>query len=257
MTTLQRYFVSEENWYDDGVMLTDDFHHIIRVMRYQIDDMITCVHPNKQIALCKIINIDEEKQIVHTSIIDWLHDDVELPVEVTILQSLPKGNKLELIIQKGTELGATRFILFQSERSIVKWDERKTNNRLQRYRKIAKEASEQSKRNVIPTVDYVANINEFLNEYTHKNVLKLIAYEEEAKENKAPSLTKQLSKLNEGETLAICIGPEGGFSTNEISFFKKNGFSPVRLGKRILRTETASLYALAAISYHFEELIRE
>lgn len=178
----------------------------------------------------------------------------ELPVNVTILQSLPKGNKLEFIIQKGTELGASRFFLFASERSIVKWDEKKVKNRLERYEKIAKEASEQAKRNVIPEILYVENLHDLLDNLNDVKGSKLIAYEDEAKREPATSLATQLKNVETNGEILVAIGPEGGFSEEEVKLFQNNGFVPVRLGKRILRTETAPLYVLSAISYHFEEL---
>lgn len=251
---MQTYFVDEKNWQENEVIISDDAHHIIRVMRYNIGDKILCVHPNTQVAKCNIIAINNDEETVHAKIIEWLNVDNELPVRVTILQSLPKGNKVELIIQKGTELGANQFILFESERSIVKWDEKKVKKRIERYNKIAKEASEQSKRNIIPQIKYVKNINDYLKNKNNVNSIKLIAYEEEAKQKRTTSFSKLLQSVKENEEIIVCIGPEGGFTEEEIVFFKEYGFEPIRLGKRILRTETASLYTLAAISYHFEEL---
>lgn len=250
---MQRYFVSELNWTEDSVKLTEDYHHIVRVMRYEVGDTFTCVHPNKRIALCQIEKIDEAEKAVYASIIETLKEDTELPIHVTIMQSLPKGNKLEWIIQKGTELGASLFILFPSERSVVKWDEKKVMNRLKRYEKIAKEASEQSKRTIIPQIIFMKSLEEYVENNRFHSSMQLIAYEEEAKADMANTFGRSLLNLNEGESLTLCIGPEGGFTDNEIAFLKKHSFQPVRLGKRILRTETASLYALAALSYHFEE----
>lgn len=254
MISLQTYFVKEENWQVDEVIITEDAHHLIRVMRYEIDDNVMCVHPNGKIAKCNIVALDEASKIVRAKIVEWLPIDNELPVRITILQSLPKGNKLEWIIQKGTELGATRFLLFQSERSIVKWDKKKVKNRLQRYEKIAKEASEQSKRNMIPTIDYIDNMNQYIAKITTDQCLKIIAYEEEAKQERTSSFFQLLNRVNHHDEIVVCIGPEGGFTEKEVAFFKEKGFIPTRLGKRILRTETASLYALAAIAYHVEEM---
>lgn len=251
---MQTYFVEENNWQENEVFISEDAHHIIRVMRYNIGDVILCVHPNRQVAKCEITSFNKDESLVIAKIMEWLDIDNELPVQVTILQSLPKGNKLELIVQKGTELGASKFIFFESKRSIVKWDGKKAKNRIQRYEKIAKEASEQAKRNIVPKISYVENINQFIENIDNQHCLKLIAYEEEAKQNRTSSFSQQLKQVRANEEIYIIIGPEGGLTEDEVQYFNKYGFVPVRLGKRILRTETASLYALSAISYHLEEL---
>lgn len=251
---MQRYFIEESQWTNERVTITEDAHHIIRVMRYEIGDKIICVHPNGKAAECEIIELDEAGKTVLATISSWLQSDSELPVNVTILQSLPKGSKLDLIIQKGTELGATQFVLYESDRSLVKWNHKKRDNRLQRYQKIAKEASEQSGRTVIPEIIYIENIEQYIKDDMLENSIKLLAYEEEAKRRNHTSLYSELSKTHENKHILVVIGPEGGFSPEEVSLFSDHKFTPVRLGKRILRTETASLYVLASISYHLEEM---
>lgn len=251
---MQRYFIDESQWTNDRVTITEDAHHIIRVMRYEIGDKIICVHPDGKAAECEIVDLDEAGKKVLATITSWLKSDSELPVDVTILQSLPKGSKLDLIIQKGTELGAAQFVLFESDRSVTKWNRKKRDNRLQRYQKIAKEASEQSGRTVIPEIIYIDNVEEYIKDNSLANSVKILAYEEEAKRSDHISLYSELSKMQENNHILVAIGPEGGFSPTEVTLFSNNHFTPVRLGKRILRTETASLYALASISYHLEEM---
>lgn len=249
---MQRYYVPENNWQELEVLLTDDdAHHIQRVMRQNIDDELICNHPNGQAAICVIETIEDNH--IKVRIKKWLENDNELPVYVTILQGLPKKSKLELILQKGTELGAGAFQIFEADRSIAKWDLKKADNRYKRYNKIIKEASEQCHRNMLPQlkpVDSLYNIIENNTEYDHI----LFGYEEEAKREPTSSFSDILQQVNYGESILLIIGPEGGFSKEEVVSLKNKGAIPVRLGKRILRTETASLYALASISYHFEEL---
>jgi len=249
---LQRYFIPKINWKDDLVsILEDDAHHISRVMRYNEGDQIICVHPNGNTAIGQIRAMQKGK--IQVEIIEWLNQNTELPVHVSIAQGLPKGNKLELVLQKGTELGAARFHLFEADRSISKWDSKKSVQKMNRYRKIIKEASEQSHRNKMPIVNEPVSLEALIEASKEYNML-LFAYEEEAKTEQFSSLGTALSKLKVNDRILICIGPEGGFSNQEVTLLKEHQFSPVRLGKRILRTETASLYALASISYHFEEL---
>src|SRR5699024_11702257 len=123
---------------------------------------IIWVNQESKSATSKIEEINETEKYVLAKIIEWTEENVELPISVTIVQSLAKGNKLDLIIQKGTELGANQFILFQSERSVVKWDKKKIKNRLRRYEKIAKEASEQSGRTVVPKIQFVEQVSTYL-----------------------------------------------------------------------------------------------
>src|SRR5699024_3103171 len=107
-----------------------------------------------------------------------LKEKTEIPVRITITQALPKGNKLDYMLQKATELGASHFTLFQAERSVVKWDEKRGQKKLARYETIVKEASEQSHRNQIPTITAYASLQEMINENKQASI-KIFAYEEE------------------------------------------------------------------------------
>jgi len=248
---LQRYFIEDTDWINNEIVIEgNDAHHILRVMRHKTGDKIICNHPDGKAAVCTIT--DTEKNKVVAEVQKWLDRSAEIPVKVTIVQGLPKGDKMDLILQKGTELGASAFIPLIAERTVVVWDEKKADKKVKRYKKIVKEASEQSHRNLVPTIYNPMNIADLITESTGYD-LKIFAYEEEAKVDDYRSFGTIIKQLNEGERLIICIGPEGGFSENEASILKENDFQPVRLGPRILRTETAPLYALASISYHFEE----
>ncbi|SET61577.1 16S rRNA (uracil1498-N3)-methyltransferase [Oceanobacillus limi] len=249
---MQRYFIPAENWEDDLVTIDgEDAHHILRVMRYQVNDTFIGNHPNTKAAICKIVNV--EAGVVQAYVEQWLEENAEMPVEITIAHGLPKGDKLELVLQKGTELGASGFIPFKADRSIVKWDKKKENKKRDRFAKIVKEASEQSHRNKVPTVQQLMSLHELIEESSKYNV-KIFAYEEEAKVVNYISFSEIVKELRESDRVFVCIGPEGGFSQHEVETLKENDFKPVRLGPRILRTETAPLYVLASISYHLEEL---
>lgn len=239
---------------DDIVVIKqDDAHHITRVMRFNVNDKIICSHPEGSAAICQITNIYSTH--VEAKIIELLERNVELPVSLTIAQGLPKGDKLDWILQKGTELGAGGFIPFQAERSVVRWNAQKFNKKKERFTKIIKEASEQSHRNKQPTLHPVMSLKELLTESQHYDV-KLFPYEEEAKRSSNQSISQVFSQLNQGERVLVCIGPEGGFSKEEVRLLEENEFQAVRIGPRILRTETAALYVLASLSYHLEELKR-
>ncbi|MFG6121111.1 MULTISPECIES: 16S rRNA (uracil(1498)-N(3))-methyltransferase [Thalassobacillus] len=249
---MQRYFVGEDGWTEQVVTITgEDVHHIVRVMRMQPDDEIICINPSGFAASCRITSTD--KEAVQCNIIKWLDEQVELPVEVTIVQALGKGDKLETVVQKGTELGASQFIPYQAERSVVKWDKKKVDKKISRLEKIAKEASEQCQRTIIPSIHSVHQLDELI-QLGEQYKWKLFAFENEAKQDEYQSLANLVNKMSAGDRVIAVIGPEGGFSQSEAAKLTEAGFHPVRLGPRILRMETAPLYLLASISYHLEEL---
>lgn len=251
---MQRYFISKEQVEDQIIKITgEDVHHIARVMRNKPGDMFICNTDDGKSALCKIKEMHEAE--VQAVIESWLDEFAELPVEVTIAQGIPKGDKFEWILQKGTELGATKFIPFAAERSVAKWDEQKFHKKAKRFEKIIKEASEQSHRNQIPALAPVMSLKALIKE-SESYPVKLFAYEEEAKgeAGDTSAFATALDGLSDNDRILLIIGPEGGISVGEANILKESGFQAVRLGKRILRTETAALYALASISYHMEEL---
>lgn len=248
---MQRYFIDDLESQEQFRISGDDFHHIVRVMRMKNGDEIICVIPNGKSAVCQIEEITDE--MVVANVVKWEEGTRELPVHVVIASGLPKGDKLELIIQKGTELGAYEFVPFTASRSIVKWDSKKAGKKVERWQKIAKEAAEQSHRNIVPSVKEPVSLKQLVkhaDDYTYK----LIAYEEEAKAGEASVLSATLAKMEKGQSLLIVFGPEGGLTTEEVNLLIENGFLACGLGPRILRTETAPLYALSAVSYHFELL---
>ena len=245
---MQRYFIQEIIDEETVTVSGDDFHHMTRVMRMEIGDRFYGV-VNTGTALIEIDNILE--QSLRGRIVEWVDETKELPIQVSIANGLPKGDKLEWVIQKGTELGAHAFIPFMATRSIVKWDAKKAAKKTERLRKIAKEAAEQSHRTVIPEIEDPVTFNRLLQmaeNYDHK----LVAYEEEAKQGESLRLVETLKEIKQGEKLLIVFGPEGGLDEKEIEELIAQGFRTCSLGPRILRTETAPMYALSAISYQLE-----
>lgn len=248
---MQRYFV--KNRANDNSFFIDeeDRHHIVKVMRMQIGDEIICVDPDGKSAVCKIAEITDEQVVA--DVVQWKDEKHELPIFITIASGLPKGDKLEWIIQKGTELGAHGFLPFAARRSVVKWDDKKAAKKIERWQKIAKEAAEQSHREFLPQVSNPVSFKALL-EKSKEFDYKLAAFEEESRSGETSAFSSALQKMQKGQTLLLVFGPEGGLSEEEADAFKEHGFHLCGLGPRILRTETAPLYALAAISYHFELL---
>ena len=170
---MQHYFVNEKNE-DYFIFDKETMHHIINVMRMRNNDNIICVY-QKEFYNAKIeIN---GKEVV-ARIVDKLDINNELNVHINLIYGIPKGEKLDLVLQKATELGVKEITLFNSERSIVKFDESKINTKMERFNKIVKGASEQSKRNIIPKVNKPININEI-----PLNDINIIAFEEESSNN--------------------------------------------------------------------------
>lgn len=231
----------------------DDFHHITRVMRMVLGEKIIVVNENSLVAHAVISEITNDT--VFGTILEWKNEECELPVKVAIASGLPKGDKLEYIVQKGTELGATQFIPFIAARSVVKWDPKKASKKIERLQKIAKEAAEQSHRSVLPAVQNPMSVAQFIH-YAASFDYKVVAFEEEAKRGETAKLAKVLTTVKPGQSILFAFGPEGGLTVEEVNKLIDSGFIACGLGPRILRTETAPLYALAAVSYQVELLLR-
>ena len=248
---MQRYFVGLQANNDHFLINEEDRHHIVKVMRMEIGDQIICVDPEGKQAVCKLSEITNSSVVA--DVVQWIDESPELPISITIASGLPKGDKLEWIIQKGTELGAHQFLPFSAARSVVKWDEKKAVKKMERWQKIAKEAAEQSHRTKVPNIINPMSFKDLLKKSKDFDY-KLAAYEEESRQGETSVLSSTLQKMKGGQNLLFVFGPEGGLAEEEVQQLNEYGFSLCGLGPRILRTETAPLYSLAAISYHFELL---
>jgi len=232
---MQRYF--NDTNLDVFELSSDDSYHIVKVMRNNIGDKVEVVI-DKHLYICEII---EMKNLVTVKKIKELECESELPCYVTIAQSLVKEQKMDLILQKSCELGVSEIIPINTTRSIVKLDKKETK-KLERWNKILKEASEQSKRIIIPKINEIMDIKALAKlDYD----IKILCTVNEL----SMSLKKVLSQDLNNLKILLVIGPEGGFTDNEEKFLIDNGFISTSFGNRVLRTETASLYALSIINY--------
>ncbi|MFJ5715424.1 16S rRNA (uracil(1498)-N(3))-methyltransferase [Neobacillus sp. NPDC093127] len=248
---MQRYFVKHRANDDSFFIDEEDRHHIVKVMRMQIGDQIICVDPEGKQAICRLAEITDESVVA--DVVQWKEEVSELPISITIASGLPKGDKLEWIIQKGSELGAHQFLPFSAARSVVKWDEKKAAKKIERWQKIAKEAAEQSHRTMMPEIMSPMNFKALMGKSSDFD-FKLAAFEDESRNGEISVFSSTLKQMKKGQSLLLVFGPEGGLADEEVKLLKENGFDLCGLGPRILRTETAPLYALSAISYHFELL---
>lgn len=249
---MQRYFLTDQpsDYQTETISLRgEQYHHMVRVMRMKEKAQVMLVLPDGTAFKAEISAIDEDS--VH---LQWVSDETqakELPVHITIASGLPKGDKLEWIVQKGTELGAAAFLPFNSEYSIVKWNAKKAEKKQERLQKIAQEAAEQAHRTKIPEVQSLVSFKELV-EYSREFDYCLVAYEENAKNGEMKQFRSIVSQLKPQDKVLVAFGPEGGLSPGEIELMETNGFVVCSLGPRILRTETAPLYALSAISFALE-----
>ncbi|WP_349407881.1 16S rRNA (uracil(1498)-N(3))-methyltransferase [Pseudalkalibacillus sp. SCS-8] len=250
---MQRYFVTPDQMTDSTVRITgDDVKHISKVMRMSPGDQVICSDNQDRVAVCEIEELNDSS--VELTIVEWSEFETELPIPVTIAQGLPKHDKLEMIVQKGTELGASKFLPFQASRSIVKWDDKKSRKKTERLLKIIKEAAEQSHRNRMPDCEEPVSFKQLLS-VSEEYSIKVVAYEEEAKQDERSNLAKLLTKIDPSvDRMLVVIGPEGGLTDEEVERLQEAGFVTCGFGPRILRTETAPFYILSAVSYQLELL---
>ena len=219
-----------------------DAHHIRHVLRMQVGDQLELLDGTGKIYTAKIAQMSKEKIIC--TILSEKIEKSESKVSITIAQCLPKAKKMDLIIQKCTELGVAKIIPVISERSVAKGE------KLERWKKIAKEASEQCGRATIPEISPLLKFSEVL-KLAKDYDLALIPWELEDKTTLKKILTGLEASRPAG--LVILVGPEGGFSTQEVELVINAGFKSISLGKRILRTETAGMAILSMINYEYSQ----
>ncbi|MBM7565629.1 RsmE family RNA methyltransferase [Paenibacillus sacheonensis] len=251
---MQRYFVTPEQIDGSRIVLAgDDAHHITRVMRMETDDVIMVSDGVSRVAEAKIVSLAPGK--VEAEAAEWLPVSGEPVWSVTVAQSLPKGDKMELVIQKGTEIGAAAFVPFESQRMIVQYDGKKEAKRLERWGKIAKEAAEQAHRSRIPAIHAVESWKGLLALIPAFD-LTLFCYEKESggRGLREAVADRSASWGDEARRIALIVGPEGGFTEREAEEAEKAGAVIVGLGKRILRTETAAMVGLACLMYESGEM---
>ena len=240
------FFVNGDSREGDRYVISgSDHNHIKNVLRMKIGENLL-VSDSGASHLCVIEEYTEESAIV--SIVEENYNDTELPVRIYLFQGLPKGDKLELIIQKAVELGVYEIIPVEMSRSVVKIEDKKRKSKQERWQAIAESAAKQSKRNIIPTVreatsykqamELVKTLDVFAVPYENKDGMKATA--------------ECLEKIKGARSVGILIGPEGGFDGREVDMAMESGGTVVSLGKRILRAETAAITAVSAVMLYIE-----
>lgn len=249
---MSKFFVTEQQIFNNQITIVgEDVNHIINVLRMKKDDKLQiCNQETGENYIAKITN--SSKSIVECEIQRKLEKTTESNVNITLFQGIPKFEKMELIIQKNTELGVKKIVPVIMERTIVKLDEKIATKKLERWQKIAEIAAKQSMRDIIPDIGNIIKIKD-INSNDYNAIF--VAYEKE-EHNMLKTELKKLQRDNasyKNYNIAIIIGPEGGISEKEIDELKEKNVTFVSLGKRILRTETAGLVMSGNIIYELEE----
>lgn len=233
---MQRYIVNNR----ELILDKSDINHIINVMRMKVGNKFQIVY-NEKLYTCAIKNI--EKRNVEYEIIDTEELKDKKKYKVILACSIIKEQKMDYLIQKATELGVDEIIPLITERTIVKVDSKK-DNKINRWTKIAKEATEQSHRIKMPTIHNIITLKELINV---RGNAKIVCNTNEMSKN----IKKVLQDNKKSDTMIIVVGPEGGFSEKELTFLTENDFISVSLGNNVLRAETVPLYILSVINYEF------
>ena len=231
-------------------MTGSDVNHLRNVLRRRPGDRVVISDGTDRDYYCVIREIRPDEILFA---VDGEAAESELPARLVLYQGLPKGDKMELIIQKAVELGASRIVAVSMKRSVVKLDPRKQEAKRSRWNRIAESAAKQSGRGMIPQVDGVMTYPEALREAAEMDLV-LVPYENA---QGMRGTREALSLLAPGQTAAIFIGPEGGFDPEEIEAAKGIGARTISLGRRILRTETAGLAALTLCMVRLENAYEE
>lgn len=243
---MYNFFVDKCNQNGERFFITgQDYNHIKNVLRMSKGStfLVSCDGVSN---LCEIESIENDTVVALIKEEDY--QNTELPIKIHLFQGLPKSDKLELIIQKAVELGVCSITPVAMKRSVVKIDEKKKKNKIERWQSIATSAAKQSKRNFVPQVCDILTYKEMIATFSEYDTV-LVPYECAEGVLSAKNALKQIKK---GTSVAIVIGPEGGFDPAEIELAENSGGKIISLGSRILRTETAAITATAMCMLYSE-----
>lgn len=244
---MYHFFIDQNQVEDDHVrIIGPDVNHIKNVLRMGAGEEVLISNGVDKDYLCEVLSVTSQE--VTAKILSVEEGGRELPARITLFQGLPKGDKMELIIQKAVELGAYEIVPVETKRTVVKLDKKKEESKLRRWNAVSESAAKQSKRLIVPEVTGVMSLKEAL-VFSKEFDVTVIPFENA----KGMERTREiLSQVKPGMSIGIFIGPEGGFEDSEIELSESFGAKTVTLGKRILRTETAGLSVLSVLSYLLE-----
>ena len=245
---MRNFFLGDNTVFGDTATVTGElYRHMARVLRLKAGSEVQLTDESGRQFAGVIEEVGAKSLIVRITATEGAPEP-EAGLRITLYQGLPKGEKLDLILQKCTELGVSEVVTFDAERSIVKLRGERSASRLGRCEKIVQEAARQSGRRSVPKVVLGGSLEEVLREARH--TVRLLLWEGE----QTVGLRETLGAHESPESVAIVVGPEGGLSAEEVEQARACGFTPVSLGRRILRTETAGLAMLAILQYHWGDM---
>lgn len=246
---MYQFFVDDAQIGKEFITITgSDVNHIKNVLRMKPGEKIRVSNQKGQDYFCSIIELGDD--FVQADILDSEAANTELSSKIYLFQALPKGDRMETVIQKAVELGVHEIIPVAMKYCVVKLDAKKAENKRKRWQAIAESAAKQSKRSLIPVVHEVMSFNEALS-YAKECKVNLVPYENE----RGMEATKEaVLELKKDDTISVMIGPEGGFSEEEIELVKEENMKIISLGKRILRTDTAAIATLSMLMLQLEML---
>lgn len=245
----RRFMINSRSIRDGYASFDGDlFNHIVRVLRLSTGDAVTLVDDKGNEHQGVIDQVAKEWVVVKIALSLKAQDLDANATRITICQAIPKGDKIDLILQKSTELGAHDFRIFGGRRSIVRVREDQRAAKLDRWNRITAEAARQCGRRSIPAVSWFPSAVEAADSSQHD--LRLLLWEGEQDRN----LKKILTETRRPSSVIVAIGPEGGFDPLEVRHFSRHGFQPVSMGNRILRTETVSIAITSILQYIWDDM---
>lgn len=245
---MRRFLIDKVTIAEGEAIVTGDLHrHMVKVLRLKPGTVVLLVDGEGCEYEGAITLVDADRLLIGIQRQAVNRENCEGP-QITLYQGMPKGDKLEFILQKCTELGVAEIVPFVAARSIAKVTAPRSAERVQRWQKIAAEASRQSQRAVVTRISLAGGLSEVLQQAQHS--VKLLLWEGE----QVNRLKSTLDRLEFPESIALLVGPEGGFSAEEAAAATAAGFIPVSLGKRIVRTETAGIVIISILQFYWGDV---
>jgi 16S rRNA (uracil1498-N3)-methyltransferase len=245
----RRFYAPPETLVDDSITLSsDESHHLLRVLRLAIGDEIFVFDGCDKEYRCQFSGV--QNRLVVAEVLETLNDIVESPLQLSLAQALIKGEKFDFIVQKATELGVLRIVPLCTEHADIKLNAEQASKRLERWQRISLEALKQSGRRKLVEITLPVAIQDFLESGDEENDSELIFFNERG----GAKLGSVVDSITNKQIVTAVIGPEGGWSDNEINQFNQHSGKGVSLGRRILRTEPAAIAAITLLQYKLGDL---
>lgn len=239
---MSKFYIEKNNVFKNTIHICrDESKHIMKVLRYKIDDIITLFDSDGMTYECIIKSYENEK--ITSEIIEKIENNNSKTSKIVLVQAVLKSKKMDFVIQKSTELGISRIIPFLSSRTIPKWTAAKCIDKAEHWRNIVKASVKQSGIRKMPSVDNIVSYDEIIS--SDFNMNKILLYEKERK----VSFKEIIKTITFPSEILIMVGPEGGFTIEEVSRAADSGFLTTGMGNLILRAETVPISVLSILQY--------